>query len=466
VSGLTNPKPEPILKTNKKYSKMRKEDLAMDIEDKLKRLKKERSSRTKMDPVASTWEELEKNSGLSTKEKLERLITLTRRPEKQKKTLSPARPPERKAFEIFENQYHLGSRYGKIPVGAGLKIDGETLSLLSRDPAFMELDLSTALFLDLETTGLSGGVGVVPFLVGLGYFRDDRFQVTQFFLGDLAGEEELIQELGLFLRQMDFRSVVTFNGKAFDLPLLETRFILKRETLPLSGLPHLDFLFSARSLWSHKHESCRLYHLAQEVLEAQREEDIPSAEIPYRYFEFIRTGQFSLIEPILYHNQEDLLSLLGVVISGAALFIAERGEETDISSDALDFFGAARLLERTGEKERSALYMSRALESRLSGEFAVLAKMKLATHFKRNREWEKALSLWNELTAFNRVDSFRELAMYYEHREKDYQKAKEIVLEGLAISGGAPSSLREDFSRRLERLQRKINSQRKRRGAG
>jgi uncharacterized protein YprB with RNaseH-like and TPR domain len=438
----------------------------MDLEEKLRRIRKERSFRTKTDSVFSAWKELDKYSDLSTKEKLEKLITLTGTSKKQNAPVAPAEPQKKKALEIFENQYHLRSRYGKIPIGAGLKIDGGILSLLSRDPAFSKLDLSTALFLDLETTGLSGGVGVVPFLVGLGYFRDERFLVTQFFLGDMAEEEGLIRELGQFFRQMDFQSVVTFNGKAFDLPLLETRFILQRETLPLSGLPHLDFLFSARSLWSHKHESCRLYHLAQEVLEAQREEDIPSAEIPYRYFEFIRTGEFSLIEPILYHNQEDLLSLLGVVISGAALFSEERGGEIDLSGDALDLFGAARLLERRGERERSAVFMSRALEGRLSGEFAVLAKMKLASHFKKNREWEKALSLWNEMTVCNRTDIFRELAMYYEHREKNYQKAREVALEGLALASETSQSLREDFSRRLERLQRKIIKQEKRQDSG
>ncbi len=431
----------------------------MDFEDKLRLVRKGRSSRTKKNSIASAWHELDKQPDLSTREKLERLITLTRPPGREKPRVDPAEPQRRRPLQLFENRYHLRSRYGKIPIGAGLKITGEVLSLLSRDRAFSELDLSSALFLDLETTGLSGGVGVVPFLVGLGYFRDEHFLVSQFFLGDLAEEENLIHELGQFFRQMDFGSVVTFNGKAFDLPLLETRFILQREALPLSGLPHLDFLFSARSLWSHKHESCRLYHLAQEVLEAHRDEDIPSAEIPNRYFEFLRTGEFSLIEPILYHNQEDILSLLGVVISGAALFSEERGEEPELSGDAMDLFGAARLLERTGELARSALYMNRALEGRLSGEFAVLAKMKLASHFKKKREWEKALSLWTEISSFNRLDCFRELAIYYEHREKDYQKAREVALEGLALAEGAPRSLREDFSRRLERLQQKMRRQ-------
>lgn len=433
--------------------------LRMDFEDKLKWIKKARSPRPKSDSVASAWRKLETDSGLSTKEKLEKLITLTGTPKKEKRARAAVVEEKRTPLEVFENQYHLGSRYGKIPIGAGLKINGEILSLLSRDRAFSGLDLSTALFLDLETTGLSGGVGVVPFLVGLGYFREERFWISQFFLGDIAEEETLIHTLGQFLEKMDFRSIVTFNGKAFDLPLLETRFILQQEALPLSRLPHLDFLFSARSLWSHKHESCRLYHLAQEVLEAHREEDIPSSEIPFRYFEFLRTGEFALIEPILYHNQEDLLSLLGVVITGAGLFLEERDGELDPSGDAMDLFGAARLLERSGERARSALFMSRALEERLSGEFAVQAKLKLASHFKKSREWDKALRLWSEMISLNRLECFRELAMYYEHREKDYVKAAEVTREGLALAGRASQSLQEDFSRRLGRLRRKIERQ-------
>jgi uncharacterized protein YprB with RNaseH-like and TPR domain len=431
----------------------------MVFEDRLRIVKRERASRTRAASINKVWLEIDKKAGASTKEKLERLITLTRTPKREKVAVPPPEALTRKPLEVFENHYNLHSRYGKIPIAAGLKIRGETLALLSRDARFAGLDLSTALFLDLETTGLSGGVGVVPFLVGLGYFRDDRFRVSQFFLGDLAEEERLIRELGQFFAEMDFRSVVTFNGKAFDLPLLETRFILQGLELPLGRLPHLDFLFSARSLWSHKHESCRLYHLAQQILEADREEDIPSAEIPQRYFEFLRSGETSLIDPILYHNQEDLLSLLGVVISGAALFNEEKEEE--LEADAMDLFGAAKLLERTGESERSARFMRRALEGRLSEEIAALAKMKLASHFKKNRDWAKALSLWQENTPLTELTCYRELAMYYEHRERDYEKARKAAEEGLSAAAGASSGLEREFSRRLERLRHKIERKRK-----
>ncbi|OGD20777.1 MAG: hypothetical protein A2Y69_15825 [Candidatus Aminicenantes bacterium RBG_13_59_9] len=122
----------------------------------------------------------------------------------------------------------------------------------------------------------------------------------------------------------------------------------------------------------------------------------------------------------------------------------------------MDLFGAAKLLERTGERERSALFMRRALEGRLSEEIAVLAKMKLASHFKRNRDWAKAISLWQEMTSLNQVTCYRELAIYYEHRERDYEKARQAAEEGLTAAAGASKSLEKDFSHRLERLKHKI----------
>ncbi len=329
--------------------------------------------------------------------------------------------------------------------------------LLGQDRRFENLDLASALFLDLETTGLSGGAGVVPFLVGLGFYGEGGFHVLQFLLGDPAEEEDLIEELGALFSRMDFQSVVSFNGKSFDLPLLETRFILHSRTLTLSGLPHLDFLFAARNLWSHKQESCRLYNLAREILGAEREEDIPSAEIPFRYFQYLRSGDFSLLEPVLYHNQEDILSLLGVVIMGGSFFVQEAKETPEVLADAMDLFGAAKLLEKRGESTRSADFIPRALEARLSEEVSLLAKKKLAYHFKRNRDWDKAVCLWQEMTPQSQLFCFRELAMYYEHREKDYVKAHQTAEEGLALALGVSAAFEADFAHRLKRLRGKIN---------
>jgi hypothetical protein len=434
-----------------------------DIKEKLDQIRKERQSRSKSRVISETWEKIQKEENSSTKEKLERLINLSREM-KQDTPKKPAfEPLPREPLQFIENVFSLDSHYGKIKITSGLDISGDILSCLSQEAAFRDLDLSTALFMDLETTGLSGGTGVVPFNIGMGYYRDDKFHVAQYFLGEMAEEERMIQELGEFFRAMNFQSVVTYNGKGFDLPLLETRFILYRQPFILSDLPHLDFLYAARRLWSHKYESCRLYHLALEVVQADRSEDIPSAEIPWRYFQYIQTGNFELIEPILYHNQEDILSLLGVVIIGAHIF----SEDPDLCmGDAMDFYGAGKIMENIGNVEKSLKFFQRALNGSLSDEVSLEAKRRLSSHFKRNEEWEKAVPIWEEMTSSRVVTpaqlfSFRELAMYLEHKLKKYEEAKKIAEEGFVLSTGISSYYERDFSYRLERLRRKIKQLKK-----
>lgn len=434
-------------------------------EEKHERFGNGQQALSKTQHIRDTWEKIEKEGNLTTKEKLENLIHLTRREkdERPKPQVPPFEPAARDPIQLIENPFALNVRYGKISISSGLDISSEILTCLSRDAAFQALDLSTALFIDLETTGLSGGTGVIPFLVGMGFYKDEKFWVTQYFLGDPAEEDRMIQKLGTFFSQMNFQSVVSFNGKNFDMPLLETRFILHRQPCPLSGLPHLDFLYSARSLWKHKHESCRLYHLAREVVEADRSEDIPSAEIPWRYFQYLHTGNFDLIEPILYHNQEDILSLLGAVVSGALIF----SEETDSClADGMDFYGAGKVLERAGEIEKSVRFYRRALESPLSEEVFLSAKKKLSLYLKRNEEWDKALSLWKEMAASRAVSmdqlyALRELAMDFEHRVKDCEEARKAAEEGFVLSRGFSSYYEKDFSYRMERLKRKLKEKTK-----
>jgi uncharacterized protein YprB with RNaseH-like and TPR domain len=432
-----------------------------DIKDKLDRIKKERQNRSKSHQVSNTWRKIQEEEDLSTKEKLERLINLTRQ-EKPKESQTPAfEPLPKEPLQWLENSYALDVRYGRIKLDAGLEISGEVLSCLSQDDAFKDLDLSTALFIDLETTGLSGGTGVIPFNVGMGYYRDDKFIVGQYFLGEMAEEERMIQELAEFFKEMDFQSVVTYNGKSFDIPLLETRFILHRQPFLLSELPHLDFLFPARRLWSHKYESCRLFHLALKVVQTGRTEDIPSAEIPWRYFQYLQTGNYDLIEPILYHNQEDILSLLGLVVIGAHIF----SEDPELCmADAMDFYGAGKVMANAGNVEKSVQFFEKALSGKLTDEVTFETKKRLSAHFKRNQDWDKAVPVWQEMTSAEVVTpaqlfSFRELAMYFEHRLKNYKEAKQIAEEGFVLSVGVSSYYENDFSYRMERLRRKIKQQ-------
>lgn len=435
-----------------------------DIKEKLDRIRKERLTRSKSQKVSDTWRKIQEKEDLSTKEKLERLINLTRQEKAKESQISRTpvfEPLPKEPLQWLENSYALDVRYGRIKLGAGLEIGGDILSCLSQDDTFRDLDLSTALFIDLETTGLSGGAGVVPFNIGMGYYRDDKFMVGQYFLGEMAEEERMIQELGQFFKDMDFQSVVTYNGKSFDIPLLETRFILHRQPFVLSELPHLDFLFPARRLWSHKHESCRLFHLALNVVQADRSEDIPSADIPWRYFQYLQTGNYDLIEPILYHNQEDILSLLGIVVIGAHIF----SEDPELCmGDAMDFYGAGKIMESVGDVEKSVQFFQKALEGKLSEEVILETKKRLSSHFKRNQDWDKAVPVWEEMTSTNVITSaqlfsFRELAMHFEHRLRKYEEAKRIAEEGFVLSAGISSYYERDFSHRLERLRRKIKQQ-------
>lgn len=435
----------------------------MSLERKLKELGRTRAARPRERAVRDAWEKLEAEDGLSTREKLERLITLTRREVRPpaRPAAGPVRRPRGEGVRTFENAFVLEARYGRIPIAMGLQVPGDVLMFLGRDSAFETLDLSTALFIDLETTGLAGGTGTVPFLAGLGFYRDGRFKVVQFFLADLAEEGRFLSELARFFDEMGFRSLVTYNGKAFDIPILETRYALQRRPFPLEGLPHLDFLFSARGLWKHKHESCRLFHLAREIVRAEREEDIPGAEIPLRYFQFLRTGDFSFIEPVLYHNQEDILSLLGVVVSGAQLVARESEAAESGAADGMDLVGVARLHERAGNLAKSVTLFERALRNGgLSGDVSASVRKKLSVHFKRTRDWDKALGLWREMGAGDDPACFREIAMYYEHREKNYDAALGAAEEGWALSQSGTSGLRRDFEKRIARLKAKAGGRR------
>ncbi|MFC2157010.1 ribonuclease H-like domain-containing protein [Acidobacteriota bacterium] len=455
-----------------------------DIKTKLDRLKKERTSKPKSTQtsrkidatpdveavfgsgslkkgrsVETVWQEINRTEGLSTKEKLEQLINLKKeiRPKTVKKPVRDTGGP-RESFQVYDNPYAADAKYGKIRISSGLDITGELLTCMSKDSQFRDLDLSSALFLDLETTGLSGGTGVIPFLVGLGYYEEDQFHVVQYFLGEPGEEGTMLSDLNDFFREKDFQSVVSYNGKVFDLPLLETRFIINRLPFILNDLPHLDFLFPARRLWSHKYENCKLSNLALDVVRTGRTEDIPSAEIPWRYFQFIQSGDFSLVEPIIYHNAEDILSLLGVIIVGASIF---SDDPDTCSADGMDYFGAGKIMESFGDTEKSLQFFQKALKNGTSEDVTLSVRRRLSLNYKKNEDWDKALDVWREMTDTQIVTrdalfSFRELAMYYEHKEKKYEEARRIAEEGLVASFHVSPYYENDFRHRMERLRLKI----------
>lgn len=434
----------------------------MDTDDIRDSLRKKATGQSR-DKVKELWQNINSRKDLTTREKLERLLEISRKKKIERQShQQPSSPGQSRAsgqqpFLVMENRYKLEARYGQIPLSVGLDVPGSVLAVLARDEQFENLSLGGAVLLDLETTGLAGGTGTVPFLIGLGFFENETFKIVQYFLQDLAAESLMLADLKQLLEEKNFTSVVSYNGKGFDLPLLETRFTLNRLRLVLSDLPHLDFLFSARHLWKHKYESCRLYDLALNHLGVNRAEDIPSEEIPWRYFQYLRNGDFSLIEPILYHNQEDLLSLFGVVVAGA-LLVSRSLQESEVDLEGPELLGVGKILERAGQVEKSVAFYEKSLNRALPEPISTRVRKNLAQYFKRKKQWDRSLELWHDLLENSEdLECFRELAIYFEHHHKNPEEALKYALDGLALSRGRNLKYERDFQKRVERLSQKIN---------
>ena len=189
--------------------------------------------------IQKKWEKLESEPGLSTREKLEKLVSLNL---KKETGANRERSPQRAStapepFAARDFFYSLNDPYRKVRLAEWRNVAPDSLALLAGDPRFREVDPAKLLFFDTETTGLAGGTGTLPFMLGFGFLAGDAFQVRIFVLKDLNREGEFLEAVDRFLDEFRFSAVVTFNGRSFDLPLMETRYILQRKRCPLLQLP-------------------------------------------------------------------------------------------------------------------------------------------------------------------------------------------------------------------------------------
>ena len=323
-------------------------------------------------------------------------------------------------------------------------------------------DPSRWLFLDTETTGLAGGTGTYPFLVGIAWWDAGGLQVEQFFMRDFSEEHSLLHELAARLAERPV--LVTFNGKSFDWPLLENRFTMTRAISTPRLAAHLDLLHPARALWKLRLGSVRLIELERRVLDAtrlgwHREDDIASALIPQYYFDYLRGGSSEPLAGVARHNQMDLRGL-------AALFgkinslLASQEEERD-GIDSLDLFGLSRFLERRGDSHRARIACSQALEVGLPAEFRPRARRELALLAKRRGDHAAAAALWLELVVDPQdgVLACEQLAIHYERRAKDSARATEFARLGLAKLQRMRSNSRDPYAAaRAARLAEKLLS--------
>jgi uncharacterized protein YprB with RNaseH-like and TPR domain len=352
------------------------------------------------------------------------------------------RVEQNRAGEFFLARQALpfGRPYGRLRIGDVSTADLSPLSLFFEGTALPEP--SRLIYLDTETTGLAGGTGTCAFMIGIGAIEGSQFVVRQFFLRDYPEEKAALAALAKVLRAYD--GLVTFNGKTFDVPLLETRYSLSRLKSPFNRLLHLDLLHPARYVWKLRLESCQLTRLEKEILGIARKGDVPGSEIPGIYFDYLRTGDARGLQPVFYHNALDILTLAALTLQ-VARAIADAGMETLKSS--LDLFGLSRLFERFGAVDQSISACRRALATGLPQSVESRALWQLASQHKRRRQYQHAAEVWTELV--RRSDAFaiqalEELAIYHEHRRRDVTAALEFVESALLR---LDTSAREDFHR-------------------
>jgi uncharacterized protein YprB with RNaseH-like and TPR domain len=305
-------------------------------------------------------------------------------------------------------------------------------------------------FLDTETTGLAGGTGTYAFLIGVGSIDASGFRLRQFFMRDYGEEPSLLYRLAEHLAQFDV--LITYNGKAYDQPLLETRFRMARARHPFDRLPHLDLLFGARRLWKLRLESCRLMDLENQILGVEREGDLPGEMIPYYYFEFLRTRQAFRLVPIFHHNAIDILSL--ACLTAIVPFAFRRPEEAPLRHGA-DLIGLGRWLKQAGRGAEALAVLRRAVDLGLPDALLFRTLWDIAAMEKRAGRAEAALAVLTDLAASRnpyRARSLEALAMHYERRERNPAMALEMTAAALAL--GETPQLRKREARLRQRLEK------------
>ena len=372
---------------------------------------------------------------------------------------------------VIDRRYESDRWYGSVAIGDCDLGDNEALRLL--DPSLSASGPSRTIFIDLETTGLSGGAGTVAFLVGCGYFDLGAFQVRQFLLTSFAGERALLAAVADFFDATDL--IVSYNGKTFDVPVMEMRWTFHRMSAPLDGVPHFDMLHPARRLWSGREPGrrgvdeggCRLSTLERVLFDVTRVGDVGGFEIPSRFFRFLRSGDPRPLEPVLEHNRQDLVSLAAVTAHAARLALEGAGACRD-SAEAL---ALGRVYERAGKLDRADACYARASEAD-SALVAAEACYRRGLRCRRDRRFEDAAACWRrilDLTSTraaarkSELSALREfaaeaLAIHHEHRVRDLDTARELARFALEEVGIEERRQRraDGIRHRLARLDRKI----------
>jgi hypothetical protein len=352
-------------------------------------------------------------------------------------------------YLAVERSFAPGHRHGSMSVADSLPPDGgwARLPLLGGSPCG-----GRCLFVDLETTGLAGGAGTYAFLIGCAWFDRGRLWIRQLLLSSFTSERAILDALGEMAREA--ATVVTYNGKSFDLPLIETRHVIHRMATPFASMPHVDLLHPARRLWRGLDEGHRLVTLEQELLGHEREGDVPGFEIPARYFRFVHGGDAAALAAVLEHNRLDLLSL--ALLTARMANLLEAGAAGVSSGE--EAYGLGRLYERAGMTSDARVCFVRASDE--AGPMQADGLRALAVVLRRGRQFAEAADAWQRLLDLPDCPPHLEreaaeaLAVHHEHRLRNPRSAHGLALRTMGLAGSA--ARQQATAHRLARLQGKL----------
>ncbi len=363
---------------------------------------------------------------------------------------------------VSEHEFPLTFKHGSQTID--LSINQEAVSTLCGLEC-NSINNESLVFFDTETTGLTCGGGSYIFLAGIGYFKKNCFIIDQYFLKDLGQEQSFLTLVKDEV--LKDKCLVTYNGKSFDVPFLETRLTMNGfKSKEDDGCKHIDLLHHARRIWKEKIGSCSLSNVEEHILGFKRENDIPGSLIPTLYFSYLSSKDPRSLKIVFFHNMYDILSL--VVLLKKVCYLLNLDEDCCLYDS--DIYKVGLLYEKEGNIRRAEQCFRKAIKANVSTHTRRRALWSLSILLKREERFEEAVSLWQALINGQKAFNIRphvELAKYYEHKTGEISKAMEIVENAIGIlkkerflTGKELETFSDelkDIQKRLKRLKRKNN---------
>jgi len=363
---------------------------------------------------------------------------------------------------ISEQLYPINHQHGNTSLSNN-SLNFTTFFEWAGNSGLSQTSLENILFLDTETSGLSGGTGTFAFMVGLGYWDSSGFKIIQLFLRDLSEEPAMLASL--IEIASSFAVVVTFNGKSFDIPLLNTRYVINGLSSPFKEIFHIDLLMLSRRIWRNRLASRALGSLETEILSfARSEEEIPGWLIPDLYFDYLKTRNAYPLKGVFYHNNKDVLSM-AVLLSHLADLLENPLEYNP--KEGLDLIAIAQIFENLNRLEDAVHLYEFSLGLGLPRHFFIQTLYRYANIRKKSQAWNAAIQLWTQASQYGEFGACIEIAKFHEHKSKNIEEALAWTNKAIICFQQAmlPPYIRRqkniELEGRLKRLQTKLKKESK-----